>query len=422
MDKYLLEILKEVNTIIIPGIGALTVTNNQTGEVMFMSFLKHDDGNLAKFIAAKEGIEVNEAKNMIAKYVREIESLLNRGESYDIFRFGSFHKATDGEIIFNQWSSDASAEVEKKEEYPKGDVAAVETDMTSSNVEENSDHFTEPETEKVSEEIKEDIEINAEEKVALELNTPPIEEKDVEEVVVPTDKIIIDPIVIEPDEQKAKPDHSESSTPAPYRTEPIIQHESDSEKEKIKRATEQQNISRNKSGNEGKQTESTPKKKPKGVLFYVMIAAIVLLVGGGITIGFFYNSLESFFGSQQTKESKANVQTQESATSQENEEPPVTEESQVEETTDTDETTSETTPTSSSPSTSSSGNYFIIVGSFTVKSNAERFSANITESTVKECQGKFYVVIGSFSSSQEAQSQIGNVPQNLNPWIFRIPC
>ena len=56
MDKYLLEILKEVNTIIIPGLGALTITNKDTGEIMFMDYLKHDDGQLAEYIAQKEFI------------------------------------------------------------------------------------------------------------------------------------------------------------------------------------------------------------------------------------------------------------------------------------------------------------------------------------------------------------------------------
>jgi len=115
MDKYLLEILKEVNTIIIPGLGALTITNVKTGEIMFMPYLKHDDGNLAKFIAEKEGIELNDAKNIIAKYVREIEGKLNVGETYDMFRFGSFFKNDSGDVEFQSWhTQSAGAEMEKR--------------------------------------------------------------------------------------------------------------------------------------------------------------------------------------------------------------------------------------------------------------------------------------------------------------------
>lgn len=92
MNKYLLAILKEINTIIIPGLGALTITNADTGEIMFMPYLKHDDGKLAAHIAEKEGWEENDAKNVISKYVREILSELDQGKSFDMFQFGSFFK------------------------------------------------------------------------------------------------------------------------------------------------------------------------------------------------------------------------------------------------------------------------------------------------------------------------------------------
>ena len=93
MDKYLLEILKQINTIIIPGLGALTITNAETGEIMFMSYLKHDDGKLAAHISEKEGIDENAAKNLIAKYVREIHAELDKGEEYTMYQFGAFIKS-----------------------------------------------------------------------------------------------------------------------------------------------------------------------------------------------------------------------------------------------------------------------------------------------------------------------------------------
>mgnify|MGYP000978719892 FL=1 len=109
MDKYLLEILKSVNTIIIPGLGALTITNHDTGEIMFMSYLKHDDGKLTQYIVENEGYEELEAKNIIAKYVREIQVTLDRGESYDMFQFGSFYKNGD-DIDFKNWEGTTKSE------------------------------------------------------------------------------------------------------------------------------------------------------------------------------------------------------------------------------------------------------------------------------------------------------------------------
>jgi len=104
MNKYLQELLKLAKTVIIPGLGALTITNDKTGEIFFMSYLKHDDGKLAEFIASKEGIEIIDAKNNLAKYVREIIALLDKGESFDIFNFGKFIKDASGEIVFEQSS------------------------------------------------------------------------------------------------------------------------------------------------------------------------------------------------------------------------------------------------------------------------------------------------------------------------------
>src|SRR5574343_1363759 len=109
MNQYLLSILKEVNTIIIPGIGALTITNAATGEIMFMPYLKFDDGKLAQHISEKEGMEINDAKNLVAKYVREIEAQLNIGESYDMYQFGSFIKTSEGEIEFKPWNGEKNS-------------------------------------------------------------------------------------------------------------------------------------------------------------------------------------------------------------------------------------------------------------------------------------------------------------------------
>lgn len=109
MNNYLLQLLREVKTIIIPGLGALTLTNEVTGEMMFMPYLKYDDGNLAKHISEKEGMDINDAKNLIAKFVREVTAELDKGNSYDMYQFGSFKKI-DGDVAFEQWNSGKSNE------------------------------------------------------------------------------------------------------------------------------------------------------------------------------------------------------------------------------------------------------------------------------------------------------------------------
>lgn len=102
MNNYLLLLLRDLKTIIIPGLGALTLTNEVTNELLFMPFLKYDDGTLSKYIADKEGMTENDAKNLIAKFVREVLSELDKGEPYDLYQFGSFTKENN-EIVFMQW-------------------------------------------------------------------------------------------------------------------------------------------------------------------------------------------------------------------------------------------------------------------------------------------------------------------------------
>lgn len=113
MDKYLIQLLKEVNTIIIPGIGALTLVNKATGEVMFLPFMKFDDEKLAKHIAEKEGWSLNDAKNLVAKYVRDINAKLAVGDTYDMYQFGSFSKKTGGDIEFTAWNGTRSTAQEE---------------------------------------------------------------------------------------------------------------------------------------------------------------------------------------------------------------------------------------------------------------------------------------------------------------------
>ncbi len=101
MNKYLIEILKLRKSITLPGFGALMVANTKTGKIVLNQHLKYDDGVLAKFISEKEGIDQTEAKNMISKFVREIEADLGKGETYDIFQFGKLSKDEKGKVSFS---------------------------------------------------------------------------------------------------------------------------------------------------------------------------------------------------------------------------------------------------------------------------------------------------------------------------------
>lgn len=127
MDKYLIEFLKLNSTLILPGLGALTVTDEASGELMFMPYLKHDDGRLAKFISTSEGIDEQRAQIMVAQYVRDIENRLNSEGNYTIYQFGAFSKQADGDISFaRENQSHANDSALKTEDNKEAEVALVE--------------------------------------------------------------------------------------------------------------------------------------------------------------------------------------------------------------------------------------------------------------------------------------------------------
>lgn len=100
MNKYLIEILKLRTSVTLPGFGALMIANSKTGKIVLNQLLKYDDKVLAKFIAEKENIDVQEAQNMVSKFIKEIDLDISKGETYDIFQFGKISKTENGSILF----------------------------------------------------------------------------------------------------------------------------------------------------------------------------------------------------------------------------------------------------------------------------------------------------------------------------------
>ncbi|MBK9593320.1 MAG: hypothetical protein IPO32_18085 [Crocinitomicaceae bacterium] len=100
MNKYLIELIKLQTSVILPGFGSLMIGNSKTGKIVFNPLLKFNDGALAKYIAQKEGVDQQNAQNQIAKFVREIEAELGKGNSFGIFQLGKFVKNSKGEVEF----------------------------------------------------------------------------------------------------------------------------------------------------------------------------------------------------------------------------------------------------------------------------------------------------------------------------------
>lgn len=270
MNNYLLQLLKEVKTLIIPGLGALTVTNESTGEILFMPYLKFDDGTLAKHIASKENMELNDATNLISKFVREVTAELDKGHSYDMYQFGRFIKI-DGEIAFEAWGTNSS-----------NDQKSTESNVpeTAATVEQPKEEITEaPEAQKtVTEEP-----IVEESKVpppAVEPEPVKVEEKKMETPVTEEPKIIVENLKTE--QAKIIPPLVEVKESKPPVEKPIPP----------KAPKQEAPVKKEKPVKEPK----APKEKKKTSVFaYILWGFLVLILGSGTFIAIKFDSLKKDF-------------------------------------------------------------------------------------------------------------------------------
>lgn len=111
MNKHLIELFKENNTVIIPGFGALSLTNRAKGEYMFMSYLKHNDGLLKNQIASSEGISTDEAQSKIEAFVTDLNSQLKSEQKAELIGLGAFFLDKSGEVDFESNAGDEPAAV-----------------------------------------------------------------------------------------------------------------------------------------------------------------------------------------------------------------------------------------------------------------------------------------------------------------------
>lgn len=111
MNKYLIDLFKDENTVIIPGLGALTIVNRATNELMFMSYLKHNDGTLVKYIAERDGVDTDTAMGKVGRFVEEVKTALDNGGVFRLEQIGTFSKDAAGDIQYAPADEQNSGEV-----------------------------------------------------------------------------------------------------------------------------------------------------------------------------------------------------------------------------------------------------------------------------------------------------------------------
>ena len=458
MNNYLLQLLREVKTIIIPGLGALTLTNEASGEVLFMPYLKYDDGNLAKHISEKEGMDINDAKNLIAKFVREVMAELDKGASYDMYQFGSFKKI-DGDVAFEQWNTAKSDE--ETSTTVLEEVAPIIEVPVQEIIEESVVVEPEPVVElAVEQEIIEEPTIEVapvveQEQIVEELST---ETNSVAETVVAA-AMLADVVADSPEEKVEEPIVVESAvveveqeqrTPIEEVTAPI-------EEPVVVTPTPDKPVDLSKKP-AAKQPEQ-PKKKRR-VLAYILWGFLVLFMGGATYVAINFNALKKDFpiladlaGENNDKAlEKSDLAKEKEVVKEEAEEPAVIEEEPIVEPEPTPEpepepvvvekpkpvktisTAKKPRPKQSSGSSSvvigkpdPSKPYHVIGGSFGSEANAKRFARELIGKgqpsvMVGEFNGMYRVSIASFSTNEEALQANSNLKEIVpQAWVFKWP-
>jgi nucleoid DNA-binding protein len=115
--EYLIELLKQNKTVILPNIGAFSNNDNAKQPFLFNEFLKFNDGMVAKHISSKEGISMDAAGDTVEKFTNELKEILAEGKEVVIPGIGTLHKK-DGKTILIHGTITSSTPVTEKKQEP----------------------------------------------------------------------------------------------------------------------------------------------------------------------------------------------------------------------------------------------------------------------------------------------------------------
>lgn len=445
MNKYFIEILRNRTLLTIPKFGALTVANRKTGKVVFNPNLTFDDNVLSDYIAENDGVDKVEAKNTIAKFVREIEAILDKGEIYNIFQFGKFYKNDKGEVVFEstidnlEKTETSSSTNENNVETPKENSEV--TDSTKENV------YIPPVVEKV-EEVKEETK----EKLDSSLD-------DIKNKFKKTEKKVVEKVKETKDEVKTTAASSIDDIKNKYKKaeNKVVKEVKDTKKEAktvvassaddVKNKFKKSNKKSVKPKKEKKVKEKGEKKKSK-----MLPLILLLLLLGGIGVGgyFYQDKIKELIGisktAEHTEDGSENEQTSENVetieTSENNEETSLDENVSEEDVTaenidgETTEVTAEETENmveevveeevqpepETTVNSSVNGSYHVIGGAFGVESNATNFADKTGGKVLGKFNGLFQVAIKSFDSRADASSGLKQLSSEYpTAWILKYP-
>lgn len=471
MIQYVEKLFQESKTIILPGLGALTITNPDTKEMMFMPYLKHDDGVLSGFIEKEAGISSDEAKKMVSDEVHKILNDIETGKSVPFGAFGTFQKDSDGNIAFENKEDDVTPEPmpvteEPKEETPIKDTQKEAAEAAAQKAKEEEDKKKaaalaleakkKAEEEAAAKKAEEAAKIKAEEEAKAKKDAELAAKKKAEEEAAKAkeeklkEEKKVTPVVAAPitpkEEPKEAPKSPEKSKEVASKTT-VNQVIPDLDSKKEKNILEKEEIAANqqKLDKLKKDKEQPQKKKRKrGAGFYILISLLFIIVAGGTFIALNYDQAKEYLpfladseAAEPTKEGDGILDEAKDLTSEP--ESTETEESEMEADENTEENvdesaseeTVEETPVEVTPeptpipTVSGSNNqpFHIVAGVFSEASNAERLATKIKgmgyPAKTFSRGAQTVVSVQSYATAAEAQAALPTV-QDAAPkgWVL----
>lgn len=103
MNQAIQELLTTSGRAIIPGIGCLSVNNEE--KIVFNSFLTFDDGKITAWLKANEGLDEHQASKKILDWSNELKSTVLHGGEFSLGSIGRFIRQGKDEIEFTSATS-----------------------------------------------------------------------------------------------------------------------------------------------------------------------------------------------------------------------------------------------------------------------------------------------------------------------------
>ncbi len=141
MEKYILELIKDNNRVIIPNFGAFIIAKEDGINILFNNFLSFNDGLLVNYVAKEKGVDTIQATDEVFNFVDNLKNELDQNGEYTIENLGTFKKDKNGVLRFQQAdnieASDTTESTETKETEEK-EIIILDTEEEPEEIKEEN--------------------------------------------------------------------------------------------------------------------------------------------------------------------------------------------------------------------------------------------------------------------------------------------